>query len=116
MAKIFNPGEFNRRICFLKIKLGEDGKPTRDSYGELTGEYEVFKGAWAKKFDLVGTDFYAAQTSDTKIEVKFNCCYVSGVTKDMKIQCGVDTYEIIGVPIDVENLHRELLIYCRMVI
>jgi SPP1 family predicted phage head-tail adaptor len=115
VGKVFNPGEFNKRITFLKIRLDANGNPERDTYGELTKNYDEFKKAWAKKFDLMGTDFYAAQTSDTKIEVKFNCIYVSGVTKDMRIQNGSEVYEIIGVPIDVEEFHRELLCYCRKV-
>lgn len=113
-GKNFNPGEFNRRITFLKLRPDANGNPERDGYGEPTGNYDEFKKSWAKKFDLTGTDFYAAQTSDTKIEVKFNCCYVSGVTKDMRIQHGTEIYEIIGTPIDVDYAHRELMIYCKV--
>ena len=107
MGKIFNPGEFDKRITFLKRGSGQD------DYGDPIETWTEHKKAWAKKFDLTGTDFYASQTQDTKIEVKFNCRFITGVTKDMRIQCGSGMYEIIGVPIDIDR--RELLIYCRAV-
>lgn len=106
---MFNVGEFTKRISFLKLTK------TYDKYGESTNEWTVFKSAWAKQFDFIGTDFYASQTTDTKIEVKFNVIYTSGITKEMRILYNNQPYEIIGVPIDVGNLHRELLIYCRLV-
>jgi SPP1 family predicted phage head-tail adaptor len=109
MAKVFNPGEFNKRITFLKRDTGNN------EYGDPVETWTEHKKAWAKKFDFIGTDFYASQTEDTKIEVKFNSRYVSGVTKDMRVQLGTYIYEIVGVPIDVDDAHRELLIYCKAV-
>lgn len=107
--KNFNPGELNIRITFLKRVTGQD------EYGEPYDEWQPFKNAWASKFDLMGTDFYASQTTDTKIEVKFTCRYDKNITKYMRVQCGSETYEIVGVPIDIDNKHRELLCYCRLV-
>lgn len=107
--KNFNPGKFNIRITFIKRVTG------RDEYGEPYDDWTPFKSAWASKFDLMGTDFYASQTTDTKVETKINCRYLKGITKDMRIQCGTEVYEIAGVPIDVDNKHRELLIYGRLV-
>lgn len=109
MTKIFNPGEYKKRINFLQRDQGQD------DYGDPIDTWTTFKSAWAKKFDLIGTDFYAAQTEDTKIEIKFNCRYVSEITKEMRVQCGSETYEIVGVPIDIDNAKRELLIYCKAV-
>lgn len=110
MEKTFNPGKFNKRISFLKHTQGYD------EYGEPSDTWPEFKKGWAKKLDLIGTDFYASQTSDTKIEVKFNCRYVAGITKEMRLQKGTEVYEIVGVPIDIDDLHRELLIYCKLVV
>jgi len=109
MVKVFNPGKFNIKITFLKRTTG------KDEYGEPYDKWEPVKTVWASKFDLRGTDFYAAQTTDTKVEVKFSCRYSKSITKDMRIQCGDETYEIDGVPIDVDNKHSELLIYGRLV-
>lgn len=107
--KLFNPGKLNTRITFLKQESEQD------EYGEPCDNWSAVKSAWANKFDFIGTDFYASQTSDTKVEVKFGCRYLKDITKDMRIRCGNEIYEIIGVPIDVDNLHRELLIYCKLV-
>lgn len=107
--KIFNPGKLNTRITFLQRVSG------RDDYGEPFDEWQPFKRAWANKFDLMGTDFYASQTSDTKVEVKFTCRYDKNITKYMRVQCDSEVYEIAGVPIDVNNAHREMLIYCKAV-
>ena len=107
--KFFNPGKFNIKITFLQRNGGNDG------YGEPCDTWSPVKSVWASKFDLRGTDFYAAQTEDIRIEVKFNCRFSKEITKDMRIQCGSEIYEIVGVPIDVDNKHRELLIYGRLV-
>lgn len=107
--KVFNPGEYNTRITFLQKGSG------RDEYGDPIDSWTPFKSAWAKKFDLMGTDFYASQTSDAKVEVKFNCRFTKGITKEMRVQCGSEIYDIAGVPIDIDNKHKELLIYCRLV-
>ncbi|MDF2510465.1 MAG: head-tail adaptor protein [Herbinix sp.] len=109
MKKHFNPGELSSRISFL------EKVPGQDDYGDPIDVWNLFKSAWAKKFDLIGTDFYAAQTSDTKIEVKFTCRYTKGITKYMRVQHGSDIYEIVGVPIDVDDEHAQLLIYCKAV-
>lgn len=109
MGKVFNPGEFKQRITFQQHSTGQDG------YGSPVDTWTTFKQGWAKKFDLMGTDFYASQTNDTKVEVKFNCRYISGITKNMRLKHSSDIYEIVGVPIDIDNLKRELLIYCKLV-
>lgn len=114
MERQFNPGNYNKRISFLQIKLGADGKPARDDYGGLTGEYEVFKPAWASKEPLLGNEFFSTLTTDSKVEVKFNTRYIAGITNEMRIQHGTEIYEILSA-IDVKSMHKELLCYCRMV-
>lgn len=109
MKKVFNPGEYKTRISFLQRGEG------KDDYGDPIETWTTFKSAWARKFDLIGTDFYAAQTEDTKIELKLNCRYLTGITKYMRVQIASEVYEIVGVPIDVDNGKRELLIYCKAV-
>jgi len=106
---MINPGKYRCKIDFLSRKI------KRNDYGELCDEWSKHKTVWASRFDLIGTDFYAAQTSDTKVEIKFKCRYTKNITKDMRIQCGEEIYEIIGIPIDVDNKHMELLIYGRLV-
>ena len=106
---MINPGKYNIKISFLKREAGQD------DYGEPVDTWDVFKGAWANKFDFIGTDFYASQTESTKVEVKFRCRYLTNITKDMRVQQGTNIYEIVGTPIDIDNKHAELLIYCKAV-
>lgn len=109
-----NPGKLNKEIEFLTKKLGEDGKPARDEYGELTGEYDIFKTVFASKTPIIGKAFFTALSADTKVEVKFNCRYFEGVANDMRIKHGNEIYEIISA-IDVDSAHVEILCYCSLV-
>ncbi len=103
-----NPGEYRKRISFKKRSSGQD------SYGEPVDTWTTFKSAWASKKPILGNEYFAGLTTDSKVEVKFNCRYTPGVTNEMRIQHGNEVYEILSV-IDVESLHKELLCYCRMV-
>lgn len=102
--------DYRHKIDFLKRNSGYD------DYGEPTDTWEVFKGGiWASKEPLLGNEFFAAQTTDNKVEVKYNMRYISGITSKMRIKHGEEVYEIIGPPINVKSLNRELLCYCRLV-
>lgn len=114
MPREFNPGNFRHRIDFLQIKLGEDGKPKRNDYGELTGAYEIFKSAKASKEPLLGNELFSALTTNSKVEVKFNTRFIKGITNEMRIVHGAETYEILSV-INVKSMNKELLCYCRLV-
>lgn len=108
--------DYRHKIDFIQIKLDENGKPLKDEYGELLDEWEVFKaGIWASKDPLIGNEFFTALTTDSKVEVKFNMRYVPGITSEMRIKHGNEIYEIIGPPVNVKGLNRELLCYCRLV-
>ncbi len=104
----FNPGRFNRRIEFLSPPV------TKNDYGELTGEWELYKSVMASKEPILGKELFAALTNDTRIEVKFRARYTRGVTDVMRIRQGNEVYEIISV-IDVDDMHKELLCYCKLV-
>ena len=108
MGKIFNPGNYRHKVNFLKQSA------SRDEYGEPIDTWSIFKTAWASKDPLIGNEFFTAFTNDSKVEVKFNCRYTSGITNDMRIQHGTEVYEILSA-INVKSLNRELLCYCRLV-
>ncbi|MEY8416671.1 phage head closure protein [Tissierella praeacuta] len=108
--------DYRRKIDFLQRKLDRNGKPLKDEYGELLEDWELFKGnIWASKDPLLGNEFFTALTADSKVEVKFNMRYIDGVTSEMRIRHGEEIYEIIGSPVNVKSLNRELLCYCRLV-
>ncbi len=87
-----------------------------DDYGEQIDTWTNFKtGIWASYEPLLGNEFFTAQTIDNKVEAKFNMRFVPGITSEMRIRHNGDVYEIIGPPIDVKGLNRELLCYCKLV-
>jgi len=97
------------KITFLKHVVG------RDKYGEPIDTWEEYKTAWASKEPLLGNEFFSSLTTENKIETKFNMRYIDGITSDMRIRHGNEIYEIIGQPVNVKGLNRELLCYCRLV-
>lgn len=109
MARNFNPGNYNKKVSFLHRVLDQD------DYGEPVDAWKVFKTVWASKEPILGKEFFAALTTDNKVEVKINMRFTKGITSEMRIQHGTEIYEIIGPPIDVKSQHKELLCYCRLV-
>lgn len=87
----------------------------RDEYGGESGTWAAFKSdLWASKEPLLGKEYLSAEAVQSKVEVKFRTDYVSGVTNEMRIRDSTDDYEILSA-INVKNLNRELLMYCRKV-
>lgn len=102
--------DYRHKIDFLQRASG------RDDYGEPSETWEPVKtGIWASKEPLLGNEYFVAFTTDSKVEVKFNMRYIPGITSDMRIKHGNEVYEIIGPPVNVKGLNRELLCYCRLV-
>lgn len=101
--------DYRHKIDFLQRESG------RDDYGEPVDTWKPFKeGIWASKDPLLGNEYFNALTADTKVEVKFNMRYISGVTNEMRIQHGDEVYEILSA-VNVRGLNRELLCYCKLV-
>lgn len=101
--------DYRHKIDFLRRTKQQN------EYGESTDEWEpVIEGVWASNEPLLGNEFFTAFTTDSKVEVKFNMRYIPGITNDMRIRHGNETYEILSA-INVKGLNRELLCYCRLV-
>jgi SPP1 family predicted phage head-tail adaptor len=109
MEKSLNPGNYRHRISFLQEKPGDD------ETGDPSGDWVVFKSAWASKDPILGNEFYNALSANTKVDVKFNSRYISGVTNTMRIQHGEKIHEILSA-INVKSMNKELLCYCRLVV
>lgn len=89
----------------------------QNDYGEPIQNYEDFKAnIFASKEPILGNEFFSALATQNKVEVKFRMHYFEGVKSDMRVCDNDGTYEIIGDPINVKNLNRELLLYCKKVI
>lgn len=103
----------NDRRSQIDFMIQDD---TRDDYGEPVDTWTAFKSnVYASKKPILGNEYFSALTTGTKVEVKFNTRYFPGVTNAMRIHHGGLIYEILSA-IDVEDLHRELLCYCKQVI
>lgn len=85
-----------------------------NNYGEPISKWRVYKTAWASKDPLLGNEYFTANTTDSKVEVKFNSRYIPGIKNEMRIQCGDEIYKILSA-INVKSMNRELLCYCKLV-
>jgi SPP1 family predicted phage head-tail adaptor len=102
--------DYRHKIDFLKRATGED------DYGEPTDTWTDFKtGIWASYDPLLGNELFTALTTDNKVEAKFNMRFVPDITSEMRIRHNDNVYEIIGQPVNVKGLNRELLCYCKLV-
>lgn len=102
--------DYRHKIDFLQRSNGYD------DYGEPIDTWTNFKtGIWASYDPLLGNEFFTAQTTDNKVEAKFNMRYIEGITSEMRLRFNSKDYEIIGEPVNVKGLNRELLCYCKLV-
>jgi SPP1 family predicted phage head-tail adaptor len=86
-----------------------------DEYGESTEEWsEFYNNVWASKEQLLGKEYYQAESFNSLVEVKYRTHWKQGVTNDMRIIDNGVTYEILS-SINPKSLNRELLMYCRKV-
>ncbi len=101
--------DYRHKVTFLKLTK------TKDKYGDPIDTWTDFKTVWASKDPLLGNEFFSALTLENKVEVKFNMRYVADIISDMRLRHGSEVFEIIGEPVNVKGLNRELLCYCRLV-
>ena len=103
--------DMRSKITILAQQDGFDpeGEPL-DNWLPVVGLADL----WASREPLLGNEFFAAQQTQSKAEVKFRTYYVPGVTNEMRAQDSEGIYEILSA-INVKNLNRELLMYCRKV-
>lgn len=85
-----------------------------DSFGQASDEWITFNKTYASKEPILGNEYFTAQTTNSKVEVKFRTYFITGVTNDMRIVDSEGTYEILSA-INVKSLNRELLMYCKKV-
>lgn len=103
--------DMRNKITILALQQGYDpeGEPIND-WLPVAG----LSNLWASKEPLLGNEFFAAEQTQSKAEVKFRTRYVPGVENEMRVQDSEGVYEILSA-INVKNLNRELLMYCRKV-
>ena len=103
--------DMRTKITLLQLQAGYDAE------GEPINNWQPVEGLtdlWAAKEPLLGREFFAAEQTQSRVEVKFRTYYVPGVNNEMRVQDEEGIYEILSA-INVKNLNRELLMYCRKV-
>lgn len=103
--------DMRTKITILALQRGYDseGEPTND-WKPVDG----LTGLWASKEPLLGSEFFAAEQTQSKVEVKFRTYYTPGVENEMRVQDSEGTYDILSA-VNVKSLNRELLMYCKKV-
>lgn len=89
----------------------------QNSFGETiksTEWVDVVSDVWASKEPILGREFFAAESVQSKVEVKWRTYFIPGIENNMRIYHENEAYEILSV-IDPKGLNRELLFYCSRV-
>jgi SPP1 family predicted phage head-tail adaptor len=98
-------GEYNRRIT-IETRVG--GK---DSSGDPNDSWVLVVKTWAKKEDLSGREFFAAQADQNEITTRFSIRYREGLQEKMRIVLGAKGYNIEAV-LDRDGDRCELQLMC----
>lgn len=88
-------GKRDRRIKLLRYSQ------TTGSSGGVTETYTEFATVWASVKDLRGSQFFAAQQSNSMVTTKFIIQYRSDLTARDRIEWKGRQYEIVGTPIEL---------------
>ena len=103
-----NPGKFRHDIKILEPP--ED----RGDFGEVTGDWKVFRKTFASMEPLLGRELYAAMAAESLVRVKFVMRFVPGIREGWRIRSGGSVYAIVSAQ-DVHARNVETVCYCREV-
>ncbi len=81
-------GELDRKIVIQSLTQ------TRDAYGALSDTWATFATVWAKKRDVRGDEYFAAQQVNARVDSIFTIHYLSGVLETMRIACDGKYWDI----------------------
>ena len=81
-------GELDTKI---RIEYKTDDQNTT---GEPVPTWSLLSEVWAKRTDLRGREYFAAQANQSEITTKFKIYHLDGVREDMRIVCGDEIYDI----------------------
>lgn len=104
-----NVGKLKHRVEFYE-ETGE-----RNHYGERISVWTLRYTRFASIEPLLGRELFAAETVQSKVEVKVRCRYFEGPTVNMQIRHGAKKYHIESA-VPVEENGREWLFYCSRVV
>ena len=88
---------------------------SQDIYGDSANAWlDYATDVWSSKEQLLGNEYYTAESTKSKVEVKFRTHFIDGVQNEMRVHHGSEVYDILSA-INVKSLNRELLMYCKKV-
>lgn len=101
-------GRYRNRILLKKPKLGENNKPLRNRFGELTGEMQVVQRPWCAILEVKSDEVNASNSITGQDMIMFELRYTKELENPdstMIIEYRNIVYDIIGV-VDL-HLRRE---------
>lgn len=87
-------GKLDRQIVLLRYSS------STGSFGGADETYTPFATVWADVIDLRGTQFFAAQQTNSGATTKFRIRYRDDLVARDRIEFKGRQYDIIGVPIE----------------
>ena len=91
-------GRYRHRFILLKPKLGEDGEPARNGYGELTGETIVIQRPWCAIVKVESSESSGNSVNGQEVigfEVRYSKIY-EGPDTNMFIEFEGAIYDIVS--------------------
>jgi len=84
----------------------------RSNAGDEVETWSTLATVWAKRTDVRGQEYYAANSLLEQGDVVFSVLYIAGVTVESRIVAGDEMFDVARV-IRVGAKRRELEIYAR---
>ena len=106
-------GTYNNKITFIQDI--NRGKNITDDNDNPIENWQPWKTVWCKKEGLSGRIFYQAEAVQAETDILFTIRYMKGITTDMRIVCGADTYRIKVPPLDKDSKKRELQVTASLI-
>lgn len=101
-------GRLRHRITVQQQATGRDG------HGGKTGPWTDFMADIPAAVEPIrGREFAALQAAQSDVSIRFRIRFTPGITAAMRVVWEGKAYEIVGPPIDLAGLHRELELMCQ---
>ena len=104
-------GELRKRVTLLARTI------TQGSGGAETITHTAFATVWAAWEPQSGRrDFAHAQSINAQAEGLLRIRYRTGITPDMLVEIDGETYQILGVPKNLDSRNVELWLICGRIV
>lgn len=97
-----------------RIEILEDAGD-KNGYGEQIPNWIAVTSCLASMDPILGKEYFAAETVQSNVDVKFRLRWRAGVTDLMRVRHRDVDYNIESV-VNVKQQSREMLLYCSKVV